>query len=553
MRILTKESYFRALLKKIFGTTKVMYVNDYVDNSSKFCVAIKYDGSWFYDIEYNAYHREKYEKLFSHALCGKNMFFINDHDIIKEGEKAKIIARTIDFFKQYDISINNELRRTVSDDALCRVFLSALCDVILPTVFKNNNRNENFEKNNAYIKSKLQGIFSGFELGYIVHNHAKANELEFIYDSEYKFVIDNGRSEDLYAVPIDTAKFVCDIILPCSICAVNIGIQESSDNNKYIFNSIIGNYQKYPLADDEPFIDPWIEQVNHYVFDSPRYKKDSYFPITDYIIPNQYFIPRYFYYVTRINEDIINKYNDEIMTNIRQDMMLTDNNGNVILPKEESIKEEFEFKKLDHSKLDSLLIKRAVKDFRLKHAKDISEYYRNVMTYVEDMIRRISTADYSGDNYDVEVCQRFTEHFNINYGKIIEFIEEDDCVAKCYELIEEAIMTFASYLERNTLRLAEELKEYQSYGILSHYNNIKEYVASEKLQSAIRVKAKKISQLTVDDMNVELLQKNIHCQSFIKRTIDIMNQYQKTINTYEYMYNVIKNYLDTLGKMISEK
>lgn len=518
-----KAEFFYNLLKSVFGTVIVQDSIDYDKNENKRNI-IKYDGRLYYDNNYNGHYLERYETIFKYTFCTEDVIFVNDSNIKQEGEKEKIIQQTIRYFEWYGISFSEDLIRTVGYEPLCKVFLSAFCDIIFPLVFCNNDKYEEFDNKIELIKYKLEAMFAGFELGYIVHNHAKANELEFVYDSEYKLYIDFGMNEELYAVPIDTAKALCEIILHCPTSAVNIGVQRGSDNDNYTFESIIGNYQKYPLADDEPFMDPFIWQAENFVANSLKYTKESYFPLSHVMIPLQYFIPRYFYYVTRINEEIINRY-----------------------------KECYALDKIDHSELNNQLIKRAAKDFREVHRRDIAEYYYHVMMYIEDMIRRIATADYSfaiRRDSDVEACQKFTKHFNIDYEKIIKYIEDDDCVDKCYEKIESKIWDFALYLKMNTLRLAGELKEYQQCGIVSHYNNIGEYINSGKLLHAIKIKERILSKFTSNDTEKNLPTNIENGLLTMEKNFEILTPHE---NIYEQIYNVLKNYYDTLGRVIEDE
>lgn len=172
-------------------------------------------------------------------------------------------------------------------------------------IFEFQNTKNKLDKQFDTIKAKLQAHFAGFELGYLEGINAVAKDYEMIYDSAYYDLYKIECFNDSYAVTIDREQVVGDIILHCSTSAVNIGVQRGSDNDKYTFDSIIGNYQKYPLADDEPFMDPFIWQAENFVANSLEYMKESYFPLSHVMIPLQYFIPRYFYYVTlgRVIED----------------------------------------------------------------------------------------------------------------------------------------------------------------------------------------------------------------------------------------------------------
>jgi len=546
-----ESDYFAMLLKAIYGRVnlKVEYSNLKGVNQKK--TVIMFRGNEFYQDSYSHRKQEKYKHIFYLTFCAPEIYFVNENEKIIF-ERADAVSNAIDYLRSFDVNIPEYFCRERENKILCKAIYTSITEIILPMIFEFQNTRNKLDKQLDTIKAKLQAHFAGFELGYLDGINAVAKDYEMIYDSAYYDLCKIECFNDSYAVTIDREKVVGDIILPFSTSAVNIGVQRGSGNEKYTFESIIGNYQKYPLADDEPFIDPFIGQAENYVANSLEYTKESYFPLSNVMIPPQYFIPRYFYYITRINEDIIKKYNNEIKENLRCPIT-TNENGDIIVPLEDDVEREFEFKKLDHSKLDSLLMKRAAKDFREVHRQDISEYYHHVMMYIEDMIKRIATADYSfaiRRDSDVEACQNFTKHFNIDYTKIIEYIEDDNCIEKCYEIIESKIKDFASDLKLKTSRFANELKKYQSCGILSHYNNIGEYIDSGKLLRAIKIKKKKLSEPSSNDTEKNMLA-NIEKGSLTMwKTFDIMTQHE---NTYEHIYNALKIYHDNLRRVIEDE
>jgi len=122
------------------------------------------------------------------------------------------------------------------------------------------------------------------------------------------------------------------------------------------------------------------------------------------------------------------------------------------------------------------------------------------------MFERITTIDYSNairkDSSDVEACQNFVNHFNMEYEKLIQFIEDEDCVLKCYDLIEHALYSFALSFENAIPILTKELCHFLSCEVLSHYDAIGEYLKSEQLSEAIKLK-KALLKETAEKKEVE--------------------------------------------------
>ncbi|MBP3242846.1 MAG: hypothetical protein J6L99_03220 [Ruminococcus sp.] len=541
--MLPRRMIFVDLIKGIFNSGNVRFI----DNKS--CIAT--DGTQVSDAEYNIYARQKFTDLLVEAYINRMKIVKSSNS--KPGNEYKIsyehlISNTIIYFSNLGYDMDEKQLKIIGENVLGKFFCYAITEKILPFVFDGNDPDKNAESDFKQVKWELTTYFNGFDLGYIVHNHAKNNDVETVMDSMYK-----KKDKDLYAVPIDRSKIEYEIILPFSEVKISIGIQPD-ESERFTLERIIGNYQKYPFADDEPFLDPFAGQVEEFVANNPKYTEESCFPLSDVVIPTQYFIPRYFYYITCINQEIIDRYNGEEKRKLGKPLVLTD--GSLRFPTEDDVNREFERVKLDHENLNTLLTKRAAKDFREKYHDDVSEYYHHVMVYIEDMIRRIATIDYSyaiRRDSDVDACQKFARHFNIDYVKMIEFIEDDDCVKKCYELIEEAVYEFTKKLNSvinpfAILKLQDEFKKFLPHKVEAHYNKIGEYIESGKLINALRLKAKILSDNPDADLKIEMPVRDENGHITISETFRIMGEYEKTGNIYMEIYNILKQYHDSFKK-----
>lgn len=545
--MLSRRIVFEKLIKGIFNSSNVRFIDSYQ--------SIATDGTQVTDTVYNVYARQKFTYLFIAAFIRKIRIVKSSNSTPQNETRLEyetLIKNTIIYFRELGYDMDEKQLNIIDKNVLGKFFCDAITEKILPFIFDKKDPDKNAESDFKQVKWELTIYFSGFDLGYIVHNHAKANDVETVIDSMY-----DKNSKDLYAVPIDRSNVENRIILPFSEVSISIGIPHV-DSERFTLERVIGNYQKYPFAGDEPFLDPFAGQAEEYIANNPRYTEESCFPLSDVVIPTQYFIPRYFYYITCINQSIIDRYNDDIMEDIRT-TLLTNESGVVTNSSDEYVQERFESEKLDHNRLNTLLTKRAANDFRKKHHDDISEYYHHVMTYIEDMIRRIATADYSyavrRDN-DVEACQIFLKHFNIDYDKMIKTIEDDDCVQKGYEYIENAIFEFAHRLETinnsfSPLKLSNEFAMFLPDEVVSHYNSIGEYIESGELAKAIKLKAELLSKKPDTGMKIELPKRDENGKIPLKETFRVLGDLEKAGNIYMEISNIIKQYHDSF-KNISE-
>lgn len=490
---MNKHDFFFDLMKFLFNNVNVMCKTD-VDGKIK----VERVGTSFSDIEYNGHHWQKYENLFKVVFNYGETEFVDIQGFVIEDEQTKVIERSINYFGRYGIEITDDLRRTVTDKNLCKLFLAAFCDVIFPKIFRNEDKYEDFDYKEKLIRTELQTLFNGFELGFVVKNYCRSDDLIRIFDAEQQLSDGNLKYNDIYAVPLKRSSLENQIIMHFPVFAISLCIKDENDKNRIPIDELTAGFQRFPFAEDDIFIDPFVRQASVYIKGEPLYTNDSYFPISSLHIPSQYFIPAYFYFITRINEDIIKKYIDEyiehrymaavsIIPEVSSD--LSDEVKNIFMREQERIKNEA-YAEIsadidEYHILDEAISKRAVKAFRSVYRGNIAEYYKTAMNYIEDAMIIILSADYSPiinkDFYDVEKCQIFMEHFNIEYSKFIEYIYEDDCVKISYELIEKAICSFMKFIYSESLKLSAEFKEFISSEIKEHIKKLKQYYCGSKL------------------------------------------------------------------------
>lgn len=539
--MLTRHGIFQDLVKRIFEKQNIRLNKDNI---------IVTDGNQVTEASYTPASLRKFAKIFALAFEGTKI--IKDSSAKPENEKHieydTLIENSFLYFEELlEIKIDEKRLNSITKTVKGKMFCHAFTEILLPFIFDGNDKDKSAELEFKKIINDLKSYFGGFELGYITHSHAKANDVEKVNDSKYKHYIE--KEKDLYAVPIDRSAVERDIIVPIHIAAINIGVKPD-DNKAYSLESLIGNYQSYPFNEEEPFIDPFEIYIDYSLSTKERYDKNGYFSLSPVVIPTQFFIPRFFYYITPINDDIINEY--------------------------KKVYREYGDGSLTHEELDKLIQIRAVKDYRNKHYNEIAEYYEHVVKYLEDIIQRITTADYNSiirkDSSDVEICQDFTKHFNIDYERIICYMDNTDCVLKCYELIERELDSFITSFESCIPKLTEDLRIFLPYDINHHYDFMGKILKSSNLFDAMKLREKIINESNINVKKKKKSNKkrksNKQRKAAKKRNINpkssaafnwavapmIWKSLEETSyskeNLYKRIVDVLNNYYDNLQKNI---
>ena len=461
-----------------------------------------------------------------------------------------LIDNSITYFKSLIPYLDEKMLTTIPITVLGNHFSHSITEIIFPFVFDGDDVDKNAESEFKQIKLDLRMYFTKVETGCIVGKYAKAKDFPSVFDTQYKSAIEAGKTNDCYAVIIDRAQVESKIIVSFPIVSISLGITDKYDTDDYSLESIIGNYLKYPFEDDAPFIDPFTWYAENCTAKSPKYSSDGYFTLSDKIIPNLYFIPRYYYFITKINQGTVDAYNKQVKNSLEKPIVLSD--GSEIPKSKDFVDTEYMCRRLNHRELNNFLAEQSVASFRIEHYSEISTYYCYVIGYIEDMIIRISTANYNAiarHNYDdVEACQCFTEHFNIEYGRIIEFIDEDP-VKVCYKCIEEAIIKFISYLESILDQLTDDFKYFIPDRAKEHYNSISNYINQGNLTCTLKL-ASDVGYSESATNKEGIPEKNKNGNFSIFDTFKILDNCQKKGNTYERIYRVLSLYIDKLKEKL---
>lgn len=514
-------NYFAQLLIGIYRRINLKIDYFQLEEKKPSQPVIMFRGNIFYKNSFTVNTQKHYDEVFYLTFCAPEIYFFNEKNE-KVFDREEAIENAVKYFEKYDVKISDYFSQIDNNSILCKGIYTAISQILLPIIFECKNDKNELDLKFDIIKARMIAHFSGIELGYLEGLRAVANDYERIFDGNF-FSPNSEEFDDTYAIPIDRTKVENDIIIIFPVISVNVGILPD-ENDRFSLNRIIGNYQRYPFNEDEAFIDPFVGQANEYIANTTRYDEGSSFPLSDIKIPTQHFIPRFFYYITRINDGIISAYNKGRLASDR----------------------------IDHSEFNRLIIQQAVKDYRNVHKNDIAKHYRHVMVYIEDMIKRISSADYTPlihrDN-DVEACQKFAKHFNVDYEKIIIYIEDEDCVQRVYQLIEEQILRFISFIERcnnsfSSLKLTDEFKRFLPTYIEEHYNTITKCMENCNLEKAQQLKNKLLSEASDKSVMHEPPVKYNNGPYTMRDTFEILER--KDNNPFENIYKVLKAYVCAL-------
>lgn len=539
--MITRREVFTDLIQIIFGSSNIrFFASDYPKEY------ISRDGNQVSEAKYNKNDWQKFSEIIIAAYNGINIYKSSTRRNEDVMPYHTLIDNSITYFKSLIPYLDEKLLATIPIDVLGNHFSHSITEIIFPFVFDGDDVDKNAESEFKQIKLDLRMYFTKVETGCIVGKYAKAKDFPSFFDIQYKSAIEAGNTNDCYAVIIDRAQVESKIMVSFPIVSISLGITDKDGTDEYSLESIKGNYLKYPFEDNAPFIEPFAWYAEDCAAKSPKYSSDGYFTLSDKTIPRQYFVPRYYYFITKINQGTVDAYNNQVKNSLEKPIVLSD--GSEIPKSKDFVDTEYMCRRLDHRKLNDILVEKSVASFRIEHYSEISTYYCYVIGYIEDMIIRIATANYDAiirHNYDdVEACQCFTEHFNIEYGRIIEFIDEDP-VKVCYECIEKAIIKFISYLDSFLDQLTDDFEYFIPDRAKEHYNSMSNYINQGNLTSKLKL-ASDVGYSESATNKEGIPEKNKNGNFSIFDTFKMLDNCQKKETTFERIYRVLNEYLERL-------
>ena len=296
--------------------------------------------------------------------------------------REKVIDNTTEYFKSFGIGIPNVVNKT-EKKLLGKKLCNALIEYLLPAVFSDiDTEKEKIDTEKEHISSKfdkaIQNIrnkFASSDFFEALYVDIKSSDVEKIYDSDYsKYECNYGIRVWTYAQVVfkklrivpSVYYFACNNDSEQSEVSklysdpFDVLIKEPKYSNDS-FEELISDLAATEILDNLNFVSPYYYNENHENrIDKIKNEHKEYRLRLNVKIPNSDFIPRYFYFMTKLNEDVVR----EKYPNCKSSAML-----------------------------NSKLMEKAVEKISADYSDNITQYYKETLANIENICRKFLQID----------------------------------------------------------------------------------------------------------------------------------------------------------------
>ena len=306
----------------------------------------------------------------------------------KKGAKSfnrtiyKVIDNTVEYFRGLGIFIP-EVMNSTERHLLGRQMCYAILENILPAVFSNVNtekgkiNTENDDISPEFNKA-VERIKSKYSLGDFweqLYVDIKASDVEKVYDSDY------SKDECNYGICVWTNTQVVfkklKIVPLMYYFACNSDSEQSkvpkfygdpfddlpkeTENSNDSFEELTSDFVAKEILDNRNFVSPYYYNEKHEDrIDKIKNEPKEYRLRLNVKIPNSNFIPRYFYFMTKLNDDVVR----EKYPNCKSSAML-----------------------------DNKLMEKAIEIISTDYRESITQYYKETLANIENICRKFLSID----------------------------------------------------------------------------------------------------------------------------------------------------------------
>ena len=286
-----------------------------------------------------------------------------------ELNETRVTNNIINYFIKLGVSIpviKNLTERRLLGKRMC----NAIIKHILPAIFNNINTKRtridieeddiSFEFNKAVERIKTE--FNTEDFSEQLYLDINESEIEKLYDSDFT------KNECTHALLVSTAyyrpfekyKFIPSIYYYCTDNDKELP-PEPIEHDCLTFEELTLKLEQPKDLDLKNFVSPYYYNSNTVKSKASNNDLQSKYKI-DFNIecPNPSFIPKYFYFMTKLNEDITNKD----FCDCKSPEMLND-----------------------------VLSEKAIRQIRKKYKKEIEEYYNNTLESIEEIFKKFFAID----------------------------------------------------------------------------------------------------------------------------------------------------------------
>ncbi|MGN0574968.1 MAG: hypothetical protein ACI4J2_02965 [Ruminococcus sp.] len=317
-------------------------------------------------------------------------------------DKERVIDNSVEYFKELGIYIPvvlNMKERYLLGKRMC----CAILEHILPVIFSNINTEKGkrgIEKDNISPEFNkavdcIKSQFSSGDFFEQLYVNIKSSDVEKLYDSDY-----NEKECNFGVLVCSTFEHIFDYFnfLPTiSYYACNDNKQPTAAPNKENnrFTELTSKFISSMVLDNQNFVSPYyyIEKPNNVT----EHKSMEYTISFNVDFPNSSFIPRYFYFMTKIDDRTI----DEKYSSCDSAFLL-----------------------------NKKLIEKAIRQIRLKYMETITEYYQQIFANIEILCSKFLAID-------VERLLSQNIYSIVDFKKALNTLCNEDDIDKVWGLCKE--------------------------------------------------------------------------------------------------------------------
>ena len=485
-------------------------------------------------------------------------------DVIFEDKKCaksfnltidKVIDNTVDYFRGMGIFIP-EVMNSTERYLLGRRMCYTILENILPAVFSNiNTRKEKIDIDNDDISSEfnkavehIKSKYSHGDFWEQLYVDIKASDVEKIYDSDYSKdecnygirVWTNAQNtfKELRIVP-SVYYFACNNDSEQSEVSklysdpFDILIKEPEYSNDS-FAELISGLAAKEVLDNINFVSPYYYNEKHEDrIDKTKNEPMEYKLRLNVKIPNSSFFPRYFYFMTKLNEDIVNKKYPDCKSS---DM------------------------------LNTKISEKAIEKINTDYRDNITQYYKDTLANIENICRKFLSIDIESIiSYKIQNVSDLKKALSslCNENDIDEIwkicqkhhLSAEQTSRYIYCGIEEAIRDFSFLIFDLSIRWGNNTK-----GTVSKPDiivAIEDYISKANIKGHISTLTELLRNSNIEEMSI--LRKNMNfkwnpnagIKMSYRNDSDTLPIHDKSEDVYSCMKNTISNYCNALNGTIS--
>lgn len=481
------------------------------------------------------------DTIFEDKKNGKS--FALDNDIV--------IDNTINYFRElgaYIPDVVNKTERYLLGKQICY----AILEHILPVIFSSINTEkgkidiENDDISREFNKAveRIQSKFSSGDFFEQLYVDIKSSDVEKIYDSDYSKdecnygirVWTNAQDtfKELQIVPL-VYYFACNSDseqseVPKQYGDLFDGLIKETEYRNDSFEELTSDFVAKDVLDHRTFVSPYYYNEKHEDrIDKTKNEPMEYKLRLNVKIPNSSFFPRYFYFMTKLNEDIVNKKYPDCKSS---DM------------------------------LNTKISEKAIEKINTDYRDNITQYYKDTLANIENICRNFLSIDIESilsskiqnvSDFKKALSSLCNENDIDEIWKICQkqHLSAEQTSRYIYCGIEEAIRDFSFLIFDLSIRWGNNTK-----GTVSKPDiivAIEDYISKANIKGHISTLTELLRNSNIEEMSI--LRKNMNfkwnpnagIKMSYRNDSDTLPIHDKSEDVYSCMKNTISNYCNALN------